>query len=84
MLIGSTGIQVTTAVATGLFERFSPPTVSGLRLLTAAVILLAVARPRFWRFTRRDWTAVLSYGVVASLMNVFFYLAVQRIPWAWP
>ncbi|WP_058743618.1 EamA family transporter, partial [Rothia kristinae] len=80
VLIGSTGIQVTTAVATGLFERFSPPTVSGLRLLTAAVILLAVARPRFWRFTRRDWTAVLSYGVVASLMNVFFYLAVQRIP----
>ena len=80
VLIGSTGIQVTTAVATGLFERFSPPAVSGLRLLTAAVILLAVARPRFWRFTRRDWTAVLSYGVVASLMNVFFYLAVQRIP----
>lgn len=80
VLVGSTAIQITTAAATGLFERFSPTAVSGLRMLTAAVVLLAVARPRFWRFTRRDWIPVVAYGVVSSLMNVFFYQAVERIP----
>ncbi|MFI8596419.1 EamA family transporter [Kocuria koreensis] len=80
VLIGSTGIQTTSAVATTLFEKFSPVSVSGLRMTTAAVVLLLIARPKFWRFTRRDWLSVVSYGVVSSLMNVFFYLAVDRIP----
>lgn len=80
VLVGSTGIQTSAAVATSLFEKFDPTAVSGLRLVTAAVLLLAVARPRFWRFTRSDWFAVISYGVVSTLMNVFFYQAVDRIP----
>ncbi|WP_051687706.1 EamA family transporter [Curtobacterium sp. S6] len=80
VLIGSTGIQTTTAVASTLFEKFHPVSVSGLRMTTAAVVLLIIARPRFWRFSKADWFSVASYGVVSSLMNVFFYLAVERIP----
>ncbi|MCT1367981.1 DMT family transporter [Kocuria massiliensis] len=80
VLIGSTGIQTTTAVASTLFEKFHPVSVSGLRMTTAAVVLLLIARPRFWRFAKADWISVVSYGVVTSLMNVFFYLAVERIP----
>ncbi|MCP3426266.1 EamA family transporter [Rothia sp. AR01] len=80
VLLGATALQSTAALATTLFERLGPTGVSGLRMLTAAVFLLAVARPAFWRFTRRDWASVVSYGIVASLMNVFFYLAVDRIP----
>ncbi|WP_178945450.1 DMT family transporter [Kocuria sp. TGY1127_2] len=80
VLVGSTGIQITAAVASTLFEKFNPVSVSGLRMTTAAVVLLLIARPRFWRFTRKDWLSVLAYGVVSSLMNVFFYLAVDRIP----
>jgi inner membrane transporter RhtA len=80
VLIGSTALQSTAALATTLFDRLGPIGVSGLRMLTGAVFLLVIARPAFWRFTRRDWASVVSYGVVASLMNVFFYLAVDRIP----
>lgn len=80
VLVGSTGIQITAAVASTLFDRFNPISVSGLRMTTAALVLLLIARPKFWRFTRKDWISVLAYGIVSSLMNVFFYLAVDRIP----
>lgn len=80
VLIGSTGIQSMAALATTLFEKVGPVAVSGLRMFTAAVVLLLIARPRVWRFTAQDWRSVVIYGVVASLMNVFFYLAVDRIP----
>ena len=40
VLIGSTGIQTTTAVASTLFEKFHPVSVSGLRMTTAADVLL--------------------------------------------
>lgn len=80
VMVGSTGIQTTSAVASTLFDRFGPLAVSGLRMVTAALLLLAIARPRFWRFRREDWVPVVVYGVVTCLMNIFFYLAVDRLP----
>ena len=80
MLVGSTGIQSMAALATTLFDDLGPVAVSGLRMTTAAVVLLLIARPRIWRFTRDDWRSVMVYGLVSALMNVFFYLAVAHIP----
>lgn len=80
VLAGSLGIQISTAVAASLFEDFSPVTVSGFRMLIAGIFLAVLVRPRVMRLTRNDWPQVLIYAVVASLMNVFFYLAVDRIP----
>src|SRR6201999_3891215 len=50
-----------------------------LRLVFAAVILLAVWRPSL-RMTREAWLAVALFGGVLGVMNVAFYEAIARIP----
>src|SRR5699024_2084387 len=46
----------------------------------AAVVLLAITRPRIHRFSREQWIAVVVFGVVVGGMNGSFYAAIERIP----
>jgi inner membrane transporter RhtA len=63
-----------------LFEQAPVATVAWFRVVGAALVLLAVARP--WRrtWTRRSLTAVAAFGVVTAAMNLSFYEAIDRIP----
>jgi inner membrane transporter RhtA len=51
-----------------------------LRLAVAAVVLLAVCRPRLRGHARADWGTVVAFGVAMGAMNGLFYQAVARIP----
>lgn len=50
------------------------------RLVGASLILLAFWRP--WRIplNKRDAIAILGYGVVLGVMNLFFYLSLRTLP----
>jgi inner membrane transporter RhtA len=50
-----------------------------LRLFFAAAVLMLLWRPSL-HMDRRVWTVVLSYGVILGLMNLCFYLALDRLP----
>jgi inner membrane transporter RhtA len=70
------------AFAVLLFARVAPLGVAWLRIASAAVIFAAWRRP--WRYyrglqppARRN---VLKLGSVLALMNVCFYLAIDRLP----
>src|SRR5690606_2468040 len=73
-------MYVGAALAVGLFERLLPSAVAVLRLLGAALVLLAWRRParaawrgpRFWRAT--------AFGLATALMNIAFYEAIARLP----
>ena len=56
-----------------------PQTVAWFRAIGAAIALLAVSHG--WRsgWTRRQLAGVAFFGVITVLMNVFFYLAIERI-----
>lgn len=73
-------IQAGAALGKGLFPAVGPVGASGLRLALGTVILAAVFRP--WRrsLSARERLLVAGYGTVLGLMNVFFYLAVARVP----
>ncbi|MBD8104707.1 EamA family transporter [Plantibacter sp. CFBP 8775] len=51
-----------------------------LRLVFAALILLAVARPALGGHPRSAWGSAVGFGLVLAAMNVCFYLALDRIP----
>ena len=51
-----------------------------LRLITSAVILLLVARPRLTGHSGRDWLIVLGFGVSLLVMNWAIYQSFARIP----
>ena len=72
------------AFAVLLFSRVSPPGVAWLRIASAAAVFAAWRRP--WReLPRLDADGrrlLLAMGAVLAVMNVCFYLAIDRLPLA--
>jgi inner membrane transporter RhtA len=77
---GSGGVQVSSALASGLFDRLGVASVSAARMGIGAVILLAATRPKLNGRSARAWRDVAVYGLAMALMNICLYLAVQRLP----
>ncbi|HSU13486.1 DMT family transporter [Longimicrobium sp.] len=73
-------VQGGAALAKGLFPVLGPAGTVGLRIGISALILLAAFRPSLRRLTAREWRALVPYGVVLGVMNLVFYLALDRIP----
>lgn len=73
-------VQTSAAVSSALFGTLGVPAVAGLRQLTAAVVLLALIRPRTRGRGRGEWTGIIGYGVAMACMNVAFYHAVAQLP----
>jgi inner membrane transporter RhtA len=79
-VVGAVSMYVGAALAVGLFDRLPPSAVAVLRLVGAAVVLLAWRRParsawqgaRFWR--------AAAFGLATALMNIAFYEAIARLP----
>ena len=80
--IASAAAQYTGAViAVGLFDRLSPATVAWVRVLSAGLIITAFSwRHLNPRWTRRDVVAAAAFGISTALMNLTFYLAIERLP----
>lgn len=78
----SAAAQYTGAViAVGLFDDLSPATVAWLRVLSAGIIITALSWRHFTpRWTRQDFVAAAAFGISTALMNLFFYLAIDRLP----
>jgi inner membrane transporter RhtA len=75
-------VQIGAAASTAMFARIGPAGTAWLRLCWAGLIFLAVARPRFSSFHRRDLLAALVLGVVSGGMTLTFFEAISRIPLA--
>ena len=66
------------AIAIVLFDEVAPQTVAWVRVIGAAIAVLAVSRA-FWRgWTRPELLAAAVFGTVTAAMNTFFYLAIDR------
>jgi inner membrane transporter RhtA len=80
LVIGScTSLQVGAALAVHLFALGGSTGTTLLRLGLAALVLLAVVRPRVRSWTGLQWRAVLALGLSLGAMNGCFYAAISRI-----
>lgn len=81
LVVGSiVSLQVGSGYATTLFDDAGASGVTALRLGFAALIMLAVTRPRLREWNAAQWKTVLAFGISLGLMNGFFYAAIARIP----
>jgi inner membrane transporter RhtA len=80
VLLAIVSVQGGAALAKGLFPALGAAGTAGMRIVLAALVLLAVFRPPFSRLTRAQWAAVIPYGLALGTMNLSFYLALSRIP----
>ena len=78
-------------LAKSLFSEVRPGTVALIRVVFASVVLLALSwrqwlpvftgysSPTTQRWTRADLTTSAMFGIAIALMNLFFFLAIDRI-----
>lgn len=80
LLLAIASMQFGASLAKSLFPAVGAQGAAALRLFFAAAILLILFRP--WRtpIDRRAWPALAVYGASLGVMNLLFYLALQRVP----
>ena len=73
-------VQLGAATAKTIFDQISPLGLTFVRLLIAAAILLAIARPAPRGWSRSTVLHVIAFGVVLGSMNLLYYASLERIP----
>ena len=73
-------VQTGSAVARTLFDELGAPGVVLLRLGLSCLLLMAVLRPRFWRWSAASLRSAVLLGVAMAGMNSVFYLAIRTVP----
>jgi inner membrane transporter RhtA len=68
------------AIAVGLFDEVGPVGMAWLRGLTAGVVLLLWRPPWHRTWAAAERRLVVLFGVVTVLMNLSFYLSIDRLP----
>lgn len=76
---GAIGAQTGAAVGATAMPFAGAPALVAMRQTTAALVLLAVARPPLRRLAARDWGAVTALAAAFVVMNLGVYLAIERI-----
>jgi inner membrane transporter RhtA len=80
VIAGATSIQFGAALAATLFDDLGPAGTSLVRLGFAAVILVALWRPRPSAYTASELRLAALFGLMLGIMNFSFYEALDRIP----
>jgi inner membrane transporter RhtA len=80
MVCSMTSLQFGAALSASLFPRIGAAGASTLRLGFAALIMLAIARPRMRGWSRHHWVSVALLGGSLAGMNGLFYQAIARMP----
>lgn len=80
VLVGILSVQFGAGIAKSLFDEVDPTTIVWLRLVSSALIFLAIVRPSLRGKTRHDWLVVVGFGLSLGLMNWAIYQSFQRIP----
>jgi inner membrane transporter RhtA len=81
LVLGSiSSTQVGAALAKDIFPILGTRATVFLRVASAAILLVAVARPRWNGEWRRRVRLVALFGIILAVMNFAFYLALARVP----
>ena len=79
-VVGGISQYLGAATAVGLFDQVAPASVALLRVLGASLVIIGFRRS--WRraWSKQDLLWAGAFGVVLALMNLFIYLAMDRLP----
>lgn len=84
LIIAMMSIQSGAALAKTLFPMLGAQGVTALRVSIGMILLFLFLRPwqyrRKWQITRYSLTSLFFYGLTLGMMNLTFYLAIERIP----
>jgi len=73
-------VQIGAAIGRTAFDQIGAAGVTLLRVGLAALVLLAVLRPKLRTWDRAAWRAATVLGVTMGAMNLSFYLSLRTVP----
>ncbi len=79
-VLGAISQYIGAAWAVKTFDELDARAVAWLRVVFAALIAVALARAWQRPWTRAELRRTIPFGVVLAFMNLFFYLAIERLP----
>lgn len=79
-VVAMLSVQLGAAVSIQLFDDVGVAGTAWLRLLISAIVLIALVRPRYWRWSLADLRAPILLGVVSAGMTLSFLAAIDRLP----
>jgi inner membrane transporter RhtA len=82
VLVAVSSVQFGAALAKTIFDEAGPAGTVFLRVLFAAIVLMAIWRPALRGRTRADWRLIALFGLSLGGMNLAYYEALERIPLA--
>jgi inner membrane transporter RhtA len=80
LLAAMASVQAGASIAKTMFPVIGPIGMVAVRIALGTMILCVVMRPWRARVTARTWGPLAVYGVVLGVMNLFYYLALSRVP----
>jgi inner membrane transporter RhtA len=80
VLLAVLSVQFGAAFAKTLFDEVGPGGAVFLRLLFAAIVLVALWRPALAGRSLADWRLIAAFGLSLAAMNLSFYESLDRIP----
>jgi inner membrane transporter RhtA len=80
VLLAAGSVQFGSGLAKTLFDNAGPGGTVFMRVAFAALVLVALWRPRIAEIARRDLWLAAAFGVALAGMNFAFYLSIDRIP----
>ena len=78
----ATAQYIGAVIAFNLFDQLAPASVAWLRVISAALILLAFSARRLLaqgKWTKIELVSAASFGIAVAFMNLTFYLAIDRL-----
>lgn len=79
-LLSMMSVQGGGAIAKTLFPYIGAGGTATLRIGISSLILFLVNRPKISKLTSAQWLYSFGYGACLGLMNLSFYLSIERIP----
>ena len=80
VLASCVSLQFGAALAVTVFPVLGSFGTTSARFVFAALFVLVIFRPKFWKWNVKQWLAVVVFGLVLASMNSFFYAGLERIP----
>jgi len=80
VLAAMASVQAGASIAKTLFPLAGPVGMVAIRIALGTIILCTVMRPWRARITANTWRPLAVYGVSLGVMNLLYYLALNRVP----
>jgi inner membrane transporter RhtA len=80
VLAAMASVQMGASIAKTMFPAVGPVGMVAVRIALGTIVLCLLMRPWRARISAANWRPLVIYGVTLGVMNLFYYLSLNRLP----